>query len=105
MNPTESVKALTDSLKFNDDVLIVSLTDMTDDLARRQLRDGGPSIAWNIGHLLQSRNAIAAAVSCSGPAVDLGRFTHDATDGRDYPTVRELQNAWTDFSRRFDSVV
>jgi uncharacterized damage-inducible protein DinB len=101
----ESVKALTDTLMFNDDVLMVSLTDMTDDLARRQLRDGGPSIAWNIGHLLKSRNAIAAAVSCSGPAVDLDRFARDATDGRDYPTVRELQSAWTDFSTRFVSVL
>jgi uncharacterized damage-inducible protein DinB len=105
MNVRDSVQALTDTLKFNDDVLIVSLTDMTDDLARRRLRDGGPSIAWNIGHLLRSRNAIAAAVSCGGPAVDLERFNGSATDGQDYPTVRELQRAWTDFSARFVSVL
>ena len=105
MNVRDSVQALTDTLKFNDDVLIVSLTDMTDDLARRRLRDGGPSIAWNIGHLLHSRNAIAAAVSCSGPDVDLDRITSSATDGQDYPTVRELQRAWTDFSERFVSVL
>ena len=102
---TGSVKALTDTLKFNDDVLEVSLTDMTDELARRQLRDAGPSIAWNIGHLLRSRNAIAEAVSCGAPALDLDRFTRTATDGREYPTVRELQRAWSDFSARFVAVL
>jgi uncharacterized damage-inducible protein DinB len=105
MNAIESVKALTNILKFNDDVLELSLTDMTDELSRRRLRDGGPSIAWDIGHLLRSRNTIAAAVSCSGPAIDLARFSGAATDGQDYPTVRELHQVWTDFSERFVAVL
>jgi uncharacterized damage-inducible protein DinB len=105
VNALESVKALTNALKFNDDVLDVSLTDMTDELARRQLRDGGPSIAWAIGHLLHFRNTIAVAVSCSEPAVDLARFGRSATDGQEYPAVRELQQAWADLSSRLVAVL
>jgi uncharacterized damage-inducible protein DinB len=98
MTSTESVKELTDSMKFNDGVLNVTLTDMTDELARRQLRDGGPSIAWGIGHLLYHRNKIAAAMSVAGPAFDLDRYETGATDGREYPTLRELRTAWTQLS-------
>jgi uncharacterized damage-inducible protein DinB len=98
MNASENVKALIDSMTFNDGVLEMALTDMTDELARRRLRDGGPSIAWAIGHLLYLRNKIAAALSVPGPAFDLERYASDATDGRDYPTVRELRAEWTRFS-------
>lgn len=83
MNATTDRRVLIDTLKFNDDVLNVSMTGMTDELAYRRLRHGGPSIAWNIGHMLHHRNQIAAAVSCSGPAVDLERFKTAATDGHD----------------------
>lgn len=103
MSATEIVLTLTDTLTFNDETLDVMLTDMTDELARRRLREGGPSIAWNIGHLLHHRNQIAAAVSCRGPALDLERYARSATDGHDYPTVRELQREWKDFSARLVS--
>ncbi|MGH9161633.1 MAG: DinB family protein [Vicinamibacteraceae bacterium] len=103
MSATDIVLTLTDTLTFNDETLDVMLTDMTDELARRRLREGGPSIAWNIGHLLHHRNQIAAAVSCRGPALDLERYARGATDGHDYPTVRELLREWKDFSARLVS--
>lgn len=105
MQIADSVKALTDTLMFNDDVLNVSLTDLTDELARRRLRDGGPSIAWNIGHMLLHRNQIASAVLSDGPAFDLTRYSRDASDGHDYPTVLEFHRAWNDFSARFVSAL
>ena len=101
MNATADTRALIDMLKFNDDVLNVSMTDMTDELAYRRLRDGGPSIAWNIGHMLHHRNQIAAAVSCGAPAVDLQPYKTAATDGHDYPPVQQFQMAWAEFSPRF----
>jgi uncharacterized damage-inducible protein DinB len=105
MSATERAQALTNVLKFNDDVLMVSLTEMTDDIARRRLRDGGPSIAWNIGHMLHHRNQIAAAIACRGPAFDVTRYANSATDGRDYPTVGEFQAAWNEFSARLVGAV
>jgi uncharacterized damage-inducible protein DinB len=100
MTTTGNAQALTRILKFNDDVLMVALTDMTDEIAKRRLRDGGPSVAWIIGHMLHHRNQIAAAIACHGPAFDLARYADSATDGRDYPTVGHFQAAWTEFSDR-----
>jgi uncharacterized damage-inducible protein DinB len=105
MNSTESAKGLIETLKFNDDVLNVALTQMSDELARRRLRESGPSIAWNIGHLLHHRNRIAQAVACSGPAFDLAPYTSSATDGDDYPTVSEFQTSWNEFSARLTAVL
>src|SRR5437868_14711068 len=64
MSATENARNLANVLKFNDDLLMLSLTGMTDELARRRLRDGGPSVAWNLGHILYHRNQIAAAAGC-----------------------------------------
>ena len=100
MNATERAQGLTNVLTFNDDMLVTALTEMTDDLARRRLRDGGPSIAWIVGHMLHHRNQIAVAIGCSGPAIDLTGFADAATDGRGYPAVDQLRSAWTGFSAR-----
>jgi uncharacterized damage-inducible protein DinB len=100
MKATERAQGLTNVLTFNDDMLMTALTDITDDLARRRLRDGGPSIAWIVGHMLHHRNQIAAAIGCAGPAIDLTRFAGGATDGGGYPAVNQLQTAWAEFSGR-----
>lgn len=100
MSATESATALTNLLTFNSDVLMVSLTGMTDETARRRLRDGGPSVAWSIGHLLHHRNQIAAAIGCRGPAFDVARYAGTATDGLDYPAIDEFQAAWSELSPR-----
>ena len=105
MNTTENARALTNVLRFNDHVLMVSLTDMTDDIARGRLRDDGPSVAWNLGHMMHHRNQIAAAIACRGPAVDLTPYANSATDGRDYPTLRELEKTWNEFSARLVAAV
>jgi hypothetical protein len=88
MKATERAQGLTNVLTFNDDMLAVGLTDMTDALARRRLRDGGPSIAWIVGHMLHHRNQIAAAIGCAAPAFGLTPFADTATDGRDLPRRR-----------------
>ncbi len=100
MKATERAQGLTNVLSFNDGILATGLTDITDDLARRRLRDGGPSIAWIVGHMLHQRNQIAAAIGCAGPALDPKRFADAATDGHDYPAIAQLESAWTEFSAR-----
>jgi uncharacterized damage-inducible protein DinB len=105
MDATAEIGALIDTLKLNDGVLNVAMTDLTDELANRRLREGGPSIAWNIGHMLHYRNQIAGAVSCAGPTVKLERYTTTATDGHDYPPAQQFQAAWVEFSTRFVSAL
>src|SRR5829696_10385771 len=98
MSATENAGRLAGLMKFNDDLIIVSLTEMTDEIARRRLRDGGPSVAWSLGHILYHRNQIAAAIGCAAPPIDLTPYATAATEGRDYPAVPELQKAWNEFS-------
>jgi uncharacterized damage-inducible protein DinB len=100
MSATETARNLTNVLKFNDDLILLSLTEMSDEFARRRLRDGGPSVAWNIGHMLYHRNQIAAAIGCHAPAIDAAPFAEGATDGRGYPTMGELRKTWQEFSAR-----
>jgi len=100
MSATETARNLANVLKFNDDLTLLSLTEMSDELARRRLRDGGPSVAWNIGHMLYHRNQIAAAIGCRAPAIDVAPFADSATDGRGYPEVSELRRVWPEFSGR-----
>ena len=105
MSATENARNLANVLKFNDDLLMLSLTGMTDEIARRRLRDGGPSVAWNLGHILYHRNQIAAAVGCAAPAIDLAPYAATATEGRDYPAVPEIQKAWQEFSPRLIAAI
>ena len=105
MSATENAGRLADLMTFNDDLIMVSLTAMTDEIARRRLRDGGPSVAWNIGHMLYHRNQIAAAIGCRAPAVDVTPFDDTATDGRGYPTLPEFRKAWQEFSARLVATV
>src|SRR5438046_394018 len=100
MSATENARNLANVLKFNDDLLMLCLTGMTDEIARRRLRDGGPSVAWNLGHILYHRNQIASAVGCAAPAIDLTPYATVATEGREYPGVPEFQKAWKEFSAR-----
>ena len=105
MSAIERAQGLADVLMFNDDVLTVALTDMTDELARRRLRDDGPSITWAIGQMLHHRNQIAATIGCDRPGFDTTRYAESATDGRDYPTVREFQTTWSAFATRLVAAV
>jgi uncharacterized damage-inducible protein DinB len=100
MSAIENARNLANVLKFNDDLTLLSLTGMSDESARRQLRDGGPSVAWNIGHMLYHRNQIAAAIGCRAPVVDVALFARGASDGRGYPTLSEFRTAWQEFSTR-----
>ena len=72
------------------------LSDLTDELARTRSRDGsGPSIAWEMGHLIDYRCSMLRLLGADGEkpfAVDFG--TSSATDGSNYPTVDELRQVW-----------
>jgi uncharacterized damage-inducible protein DinB len=105
MRDVENARRLAGLMKFNDDLIMVSLTGMNDEIARRRLRDGGPSVTWNLGHILYHRNQIAAAIGCAPPPIDVAPFDETATDGRGYPTVTEVKNAWQEFSARLVAAV
>jgi uncharacterized damage-inducible protein DinB len=96
------IRPLVDTLTFNDDIVKIATGDLTEDLARRRLRnDGGPSIAWTLGHGLHHRAEMARVIGREFPLdrLDLACFSRaGATDGEDYPTLHELVTAWTNAS-------
>jgi uncharacterized damage-inducible protein DinB len=95
-------RPLVDTLKFNDYILNIATGDLQDSFAKRRLRsDGGPSIAWTIGHGLHHRLQMAGLIGCELPlnGLDCEPFGRPgATDGAEYPALRELLTAWTNSS-------
>lgn len=72
------------------------LGDLTDELARRRTRNGeGPSIAWEVGHILAFRCQLITLLGTPKESPFRVAFaTSSATDGADYPTVAELLQHW-----------
>ena len=76
------------------------LGDLTDELVRRRTRDGnGPSIAWEVGHLLDYRCQLIGLLGTpKASPFSVAFATSSATDGADYPTVAEFRRHWKEIA-------
>jgi len=81
---------------MTDYLIPLVLEDLSDEDARRRTRgDEGPSIAWMVGHLLHYRHHVMGLLGDEREDPWAEKFAaSEATDGRDYPTVAELRQAW-----------
>ena len=72
------------------------LGDLTDELARQRTRGGeGPSIAWQVGHILDCRCQLITLLGTPKESPFRVAFaTSSASDGADYPTVAEFLQHW-----------
>ena len=72
------------------------LSDLSDEQAHTRTRDGaGPSITWEMGHLIDYRCAMLKLLGAEREkpfAIDFG--TSSATDGSDYPGVEDVRRVW-----------
>ena len=81
------------------------LGDLAEEQARARPRgEGGPSIAWTVGHLLYCRISLLNRFGGQRENPYQTRFGNvAASDGSDYPSLDELRSAWdevaTDFSQ------
>lgn len=93
------IRPLVDTLTFNDYIITIATKDLNDTLARRRLRnDGGASIAWTLGHGLHHRTVMAGLIGLELRlnGLKLEAFSRTgATDGHEYPPLRDLLTAWT----------
>ncbi len=84
------------SLGTTNMLLPLVLNDLSDETARQRTRDGeGPSIAWEVGHLLDFRYQMLASLGAEKErpfAIDF--IQTPASDGQDYPTLSELREVW-----------
>ncbi len=103
-------RALGGMFAMTDFMIPMVLDDLTEDQALARPRgEGGPSIAWSIGHLLHYRVFMLSRMGLErdNPFTELfGNTT--ATDGEGYPSVVVLRAAWTEISEEiagaFDGV-
>lgn len=92
---------------LTDYLIPMVLEGVTDEDARKRARgDEGPSIAWTVGHLLHYRHHVMGLLGVEREDPWEARFgATEATDGRDYPTVAELREAWARVADDFAEVM
>lgn len=93
---SHTAETLMGTFGMTDYLIPLVLEDLSDEDARRRSRgDEGPSIAWMVGHLLHYRHHVMGLLGDEREDPWAEKFaTAEATDGRDYPTVAELRQAW-----------
>ena len=93
---TPTLESVSSCLATTNMLMPLVLGDLTDELARQRTRNGnGPSIAWEVGHMLDYRCQLATLLGKpkSSP-FSVAFATSSATDGADYPTVAEFLQHW-----------
>ena len=95
------------SLRTANMLVPLVLGDLTDELARRRTRDGeGPSIAWQVGHILDFRCQLITMLGTPQKSPFRVPFaTSGATDGADYPTVAEFLQHWKRIEADLDAAL
>lgn len=78
----------------------VVLDDLSEAQGRERPRgEGGPSIAWTIGHLMHSRIWVLQALGVERDNPWEEKFGNvAASDGSDYPALAEMLEAWNGLS-------
>ncbi|MGC4051076.1 MAG: DinB family protein [Paludibaculum sp.] len=89
----ESIAAITRTTNF---LLPLCLDDLTQADACQRIRNGaGPSIAWEVGHMLDFRVKIMGLLGSPKESPYTARFTDaGAKDGKDYPAIADFQRQW-----------
>jgi len=105
-----SAKTLAGLYGMTDFMIPMVLDDLSEEEARARPRgEGGPSIAWTVGHLLNYRIFMLNRFGSERDNAYEEKFGNvPATDGSDYPSLDELRAAWetvgTDFMDALSSL-
>ena len=102
-----SAKALSGLFGMTEFMFPMVFDDLTDQQAYARPRgDGGPSIAWSIGHLLNYRVFMLNRFGVDRPNPWEARFGNvPATDGSGYPSVDDFRVAWNAVGAEFMSAL
>lgn len=88
-------------------MLPMVLDDLDEEQARARPRgEGGPSIAWTIGHLIYCRVALLNRLGDARENTFGEKFGNvPATDGSDYPSMAELRATWGEVGDDFMAAI
>jgi uncharacterized damage-inducible protein DinB len=88
------------SFHTTDFTVSLCLGDLQEQDARKRIRgDQGPSIAWEVGHMLDCRYKILGLLGVARESPYTAKFSSQgATDGSGYPTTADYQRLWREVS-------
>jgi uncharacterized damage-inducible protein DinB len=93
---TDLLKPIADSFHTTNFVLELCLGDLNDNDAKHRTRDGdGPSIAWQVGHMLDFRCTALRLLGMARESPYNAKYSVvHASDGSDYPDVTTYGREW-----------
>jgi len=104
---TPVLKPIADSFHTTNLVLALCLGDLKGDDATKRTRDGdGPSIAWQVGHMLEFR---CMALQLLGGAKERSKAVEDTAagspDGGTHPDLTTYQREWEQINAALDAAL
>jgi uncharacterized damage-inducible protein DinB len=92
----EVLKPIAASFATTNYVLALCLEQIDDTDARKRVRNGeGPSIAWQVGHMLDHRCKVLGLLGVKKANPYDSKYTAScASDGSDYPAMADLRHEW-----------
>lgn len=102
------IKSVADIYAFNSLALGPVLSDLSDEEAGKQVRQGeGSSITFLVGHLLSSRTGLLKRFqeTTENPFAELFGGNSTAQEASAYPSIGELATAWGEVAGRLQSTL
>src|SRR5438477_1101319 len=94
---TPILKPIAASFRTTNSILELRLGDIDEEDARKRVRNGeGPSIAWEVGHMLDHRCKVLALLGVAKESPYAAKYTAaGASDGSDYPDTADYRRQWS----------
>jgi uncharacterized damage-inducible protein DinB len=97
---------LLDQFRTTNYVLQLAFSDLDQDTAIRRLSgDAGPSIAWEIGHVMFYRVRIIVLLGHKYDFPYKETFEGDANDGSTYPLLNDFASQWKKIAEALESAL
>ena len=93
---TPILKPIAESFRTTNLILELCMADMKETDAKKRVRNGeGPSIAWQVGHMLDHRCKVLGLLGVDKERSYGAKYTAlAASDGSDYPDIPEYRRQW-----------
>lgn len=104
---TPLLKPIAESFRTTNFVLDLCLGDMKENDAKKRVRNGeGPSIAWQVGHLLDFRCAALKLLGIAKISPYSAKYSAlGASDGGDYPEIPDYRRQWAQVYAELDAAL
>ncbi len=104
---TPVLKVVAESFSTTNFVLELCLRDMSDEDVKKRPRNGeGPSVAWQVGHMLAFRCTTLEQLCVVKENPYAAKYAAaSASDGSDYPEIPDYQRAWKHVNAQLETAL